>query len=235
MTACNPRDCVYTPEWAVAHLAWWLARHGPSGWLAADGVLDPFAGDGAMLEAFARHWGRYGGHFLTLHACEIRPSESGAIAAALRRAELDQRGAPGVVGSGDFMADGWGGPRVGTIVTNPPYKTYQLERVLQRCIGVAETVIALTPTRTLQTQKRSAWWGQYQTGLQFVLLLGPRPAFRPAAEVIDLVDAKGRPVVPRKSKGATDNAEYAWMVFRRGFRGYPRVAWLPSTRAIPAP
>ena len=162
-------DYYRTPDWCAddgARLArHWSPRRGP--------VLDPCAGDGALLRACER----FG---MLTSGIELDPERAWA-------AEC---------GAGDALGPGsW--PRADVVLMNPPFKLWQefIARALSEYDGDVPIVVLLR-LAALAGQKRRDWWLgiKRERGLS-VHVLSKRPSF---------------------TGGATDSADYAWIVIGTG-------------------
>lgn len=97
------------------------------------------------------------------------------------------------------------------IVCNPPFKLAK-EFVEIALLVAADKVAMLLPTTWMNSDKRGRWLET--TPLLRVLLLTPRPSM-PPGRVIEAGEEPGN--------GTKD---FAWFIWRRGYRGMPHLGWL---------
>lgn len=132
-----------TPSWAIRALAEHLPRF--------DAILDPACGDGRILDALSRRWGR------ECFGIDNRPvSWPGAVL-------------------GDALAIEW--PAVDLIVTNPPYSKAQgfvRKAIAQLGAGKAKTVAMLLRMGWLEAVGNYDWNAAHPSR---VAVLSPRPSF----------------------------------------------------------
>lgn len=118
------RGAFFTPPQVTRFLARWGVRE------ASDRVLEPSCGDGAILDAAITRLDELGGRG-PLRAHELHP----ASAADARRLLAD-RGYPGEVHEGDFLAT-MPEPHFDAVLGNPPYIRYQGFTGEARAVGLA--------------------------------------------------------------------------------------------------
>jgi len=194
-------DYYATPAWATAALLDWFERQR----LTMRGtILDPFAGDGAILQVVKdRSWP----WVERLAAVEIRPEADPALQSVadwhriadwfeLAQADLPRRrivGPPFNVCASDTLA----------IITNPPYS--RAEEAIRSCCTVADRVVMLLRLPFYAGQRRKALFTEHPPA--HVLVLAKRPSF---------------------TDGGTDATDYAWFVWDRGHRGPARLERLEA-------
>lgn len=151
----NPHDFYETPAWCVRA----ILPHLP----ASSEVLDPCAGNGALLDVL-----RTEGHDRDSRAIEIDPE---------RRAEAQRRG-HNVHREGDALAlspGAWANPHL--IIMNPPFSLAQ--EFVERALAERHprgTVAALLRLGFLASAKRAAFHQAYPSD---VYVLPKRPSFTP--------------------------------------------------------
>lgn len=175
-------DFYATPAWATSALLDWFEREGVT---VRGTVLDPFAGDGAILQVVkdrAWPWVRH------LAAVELRAEAEPALrsVAGWHRIadwfELAQTRR--VIGAPFDVHE----PPV--IITNPPY--FRAEDAIRSCLAMADSVVMLLRLPFYAGQRRRALFAEHPPSN--VLVLAKRPSF---------------------TGGSTDATEYAWFVWSR--------------------
>jgi hypothetical protein len=115
----------------------------------------------------------------------------------------------------DFLSCQRGQTPVNSIVCNPPFKL--AEAFVNKALQIAEYEVAmLLPSTWRCGDSRSRWLEA--TPLAAVLDLTPRPSMPPGTVIEAEIDAGG---------GTTD---YAWYIWRRGYKGAYRGGWLRRDR-----
>lgn len=195
-------DYYATPAWATEVLLDWFERQGVS---LRGTILDPFAGDGAILRVLKdRAWP----WVERLAAVELRPEAEPAIRSVagwhriadwfeLAQGDLPKRhiiGPPFNLCASDPLA----------IITNPPYS--RAEDAINSCRAVADFVVMLLRLPFYAGQRRRALFAEHPPSN--VLVLAKRPSF---------------------TDGGTDATDYAWFVWDRGHRGPARLERLEAT------
>lgn len=191
-------DYYPTPIEVTGLLGDWLSRNE----LGAGGsVLDPSAGEGAILRAL--EWvGR------TLHALEIREECRASLAfcdVAHIGDALLPRGIRGGVGPSP-RGDDWTG-KYGLVACNPPFSLAREFVETYRYVGKVSAF--LLRLNFFASQARAPWWVSDPPA--HVLVLPKRPSFT--------------------DDGKTDSTDYAWVVWAgRTARGATRLDWLTCGR-----
>ncbi len=198
LSSVNPKDCVYTPRWATEALVRWIGELGCLHQFRS--LLDPFAGDGAILRAFpAESFDCY------REAWEIRPEEHYKLREVAHPFQ------------GDWMV--MGDSFNGAIVTNPPYTNGMAESAIHVCLKRAPVVVALLPLSFLTTQVRSRWLRL--TPLVRVGLLTSRPQFLLSSY------AREKRLEEGNTKWGTNMSEYAWYWWDKDYpKAAPQLHWL---------
>lgn len=215
--ATNDTEHYPTPDWCVRA----IAAHLP----AAGCILDPCAGDGAVLDAL-RATGRF--RPIAWFGFEIDPALNDVACRkgyANDAATAIELGAPGVdfsstgglaaAAARDALSDAsWGHPEL--VVTNPPYGLALafVQRALRE-VAPGGTVAMLLRINWLGSQARAAFHREHPAD---VYVLSHRPKFRPSKKT---------------GKMASDATEYAWFVWGpgRGGRWFVLDAAPPDARA----
>ncbi len=150
----HPDDFFATPAWAVRailpHVCRYGLHYGPAG--EGDTMLDPCAGDGAILRVLRETW-------------------PDAVVEGIESDE--ERAAKSGSRCSDALTVGWERPRL--ILTNPPY-AFAMEFVQKALLEVrlGGTVAMLLRLPWLASQKRAPWM---RRNTPSVYVLPKRPSF----------------------------------------------------------
>lgn len=146
-TRKNTLDYYATPEWVTRLILPKLD------WHAVESVLDPCAGDGAILRAVLDGARRIN----ELRGIEIDPDRAAAAGAECR----------------DAMTTPWGRPDL--VIMNPPFNLAQsfCERAFSE-ISPGGEVAALMRLAMLESRSRAGFWAAHPAD---VYVLGKRPSF----------------------------------------------------------
>jgi hypothetical protein len=98
-----------------------------------------------------------------------------------------------------------------TIISNPPYQ--KARELAQMALGAATSEVALLlPSKWLFGDTRSRWLEE--TPLWRVLALTPRPSMPPG------------PVIEAGITPGGGREDFAWFIWKIGYRGSPTLSWL---------
>lgn len=233
----RPDDFYRTPAWCVEAL---LSREAFPG-----EVLDPCCGDGAVLDALLSHW-RAEGRLdmeLDLMGVELDPGRA------------DRAGATHPnVWTGDFLS--WNEhdlfERVYAIVTNPPYSLAAefVEASLETVAPGGKVAMLLRQSFFGSCRKRLDVILP-GSGLRQLYMLPKRPSFcvsanckecggrwslEPGVGPYSHPEAEGACPLEGSSPGrrgftisTTDNSDYCWAIWEKGWSGPVLVEWLHET------
>lgn len=191
------QDCVFTPHWATFALARFLVKHTV---IPPIPVLDPFAGQGHILQALIKEGFT---HKTLAHAVELREEEA---------VELQK------VSDHVIIADYFGLTESfdGLIASNPPYRNGAGLRAAQACTQRAPWVALLLEADFAAPACHVGWIREHIP--RFELKLPARPKY---------IRAACHPDYTRKQWGNNDR-NYSWFVWQKGFAGRTEIEWLPD-------
>jgi len=188
-------DFYTTPLWVVEALYATLAAEAPDLLSAlSGGVLDPFAGDGAILRVCKARGA-------AVYANELREVERAGLSEICARVRI-----------GDAF-ELYGGSSV-PIVTNPPFS--QMERALELFVrgGASAWLLRFA---AIAGQRRNAFWLANPPAM--VIVLPKRPSFAYICRVsgcrsiFKTGDLRGCGKTHCKPHPGSDSADYAWFVW----------------------
>jgi len=151
----NDQDNYITPEWVVNALLDNIDLQG-------DEILEPCAGDGAIIRALIQRYGNT--KYYT--AIEIRDERNNLLMA----------GADRIYNQLDFLKIGGPvNPQETTIITNPPYGIAQ--EIIEHCFELypEDDIIMLLRLNFLGSQKRKEFWERHP--VKQIYVLSKRPSF----------------------------------------------------------
>lgn len=152
--ARSPADYYPTPEWCTRALADWLDRQR----MYAPGIIDPCAGDGAVLRVVHELWPRR--RLTGLELRDVPAPEGVPCVWSTGRSSLDL---------GSTMVPG----RLDAVVTNPPYSL--AKEFITAWAPRVEWSAWLLRLNFLGSQKRTEWLRSMPSA--WVLVLPRRPSF----------------------------------------------------------
>ena len=207
-----------TPAWAVHR---WLESARRDGVKLEGRLLEPMAGDGAIIRALEDHPLRpgYAGVIRGWTAHELRRECEDALRSALPQSESLYDGTVSAYGIGDVFSidwEGYGGCRFDHAITNPSYAL--AFRLLKLLWPICDNITLLLRLNWLEgaAEEEPERYAFLSENMPDVRILPNRPPF-----------AKSK----KKGKVGTDATAYAWMTWgpeSRG-RGWGKISSLGRT------
>jgi len=193
----RPNDNYPTPEWTTHRF---LDRAVKTDIPLGGSIIEPSAGDGAIIEAFNSH-ALVSAEPRVWTACDLRVECAPALHRLARKTFI-----------GDFLRRAEllasAGQHFSMAISNPPFAI--AEEVIRASMKLADWVVMLLRVNYLGSEKRAPWLA---TNMPDVYVLPNRPCF-----VVNKAAGK------RGNSTQTDSTEYGWFVWGPHSRGATRGA-----------